>query len=334
MSHACWQRGDRQKSSSKRRREKWWLYTSPAKDLYSAISGLDRVLVTCFTSKYILFQFVSSQMVFSNAVIVIATDQNSLFSVLQSAMHEAWVQTTSSKLETRQRYVHTDCYATYPMPRDTNVVESAGRTFFEYRSELQSRLSLGLTDLLNKFHDSTETNEDIRKMRNLAEANDHAVAAAYGWNDLNLDRDFHETDEGTRFTLSPHARREVIDRLLELNHQRYSEELAQGLHEKNKPKAPRKSKAKAASTAQPGLFDTSAKAQSRTARAPGGDTQAIVNALNQADHPLSKSELLEAAGLRANQWNGAIKSLVDSGRVTQTGEQRGTRYSIPPRRHR
>lgn len=42
---------ERQKSSSKGRREKWWLYTSPAEDIYSSIESLKFVIVTCFTSK-------------------------------------------------------------------------------------------------------------------------------------------------------------------------------------------------------------------------------------------------------------------------------------------
>jgi hypothetical protein len=61
---------------------------------------------------------------------------------------------------------------------------------------------------------------------------DEAVARAYGWTDLDLGHDFHETKQGLRFTISPAARQEVLDRLLELNHQRYAEEVAEGLHEK------------------------------------------------------------------------------------------------------
>ena len=37
---------------------------------------------------------------------------------------------------------------------------------------------------------------------------------------------------GPRFTIDEAARREVLGRLLELNHQRYAEEVAAGLHEK------------------------------------------------------------------------------------------------------
>ena len=53
---------------------------------------------------------------------------------------------------------------------------------------------------------------------------DNAVAAAYGWTDLDLGHGFHETKQGIRYTISEPARREVLARLLKLNHERYAEE--------------------------------------------------------------------------------------------------------------
>ncbi len=73
-----------------------------------------------------------------------------------------------------------------------------------------------------------------------------AVAAAYGWSDLDLGHGFHETKQGVRFTISEPARREVLQRLLKLNHERYAEEVRQGMHDKKgkakKPAAGRKRK--------------------------------------------------------------------------------------------
>jgi hypothetical protein len=66
---------------------------------------------------------------------------------------------------------------------------------------------------------------------------DHAVAAAYGWSDLKLNHGFHETKQGIRYTISESARREVLQRLLKLNHERYAEEEKQGLHGKKKASA-------------------------------------------------------------------------------------------------
>ena len=76
---------------------------------------------------------------------------------------------------------------------------------------------------------------------------DNAVAAAYGWTDLDLGHGFHETKQGVRYTISEPARREVLARLLKLNHERYAEEVKQGLHDKKKAKAWKEKKANTAS---------------------------------------------------------------------------------------
>ena len=47
-----------------------------------------------------------------------------------------------------------------------------------------------------------------------------------------------------RYTISPEARKEVLKRLLLLNHEIYEEEVKQGLHDKKKVKAKAKKKAK------------------------------------------------------------------------------------------
>ena len=62
------------------------------------------------------------------------------------------------------------------------------------------------------------------------------MARAYGWDDLDLGHGFHETKQGVRYTISEEARREVLGRLLKLNHERYAEEVAMGLHEKGAKK--------------------------------------------------------------------------------------------------
>ena len=116
----------------------------------------------------------------------------------------------------------------------------------------------GFTDIYNRFHDQTEQSADIALLRALHVEMDQAVAAAYGWSDLNLGHGFHATKQGERYTLSESARREVLDRLLALNHQRYAEELAAGLHEK-KSKAKNPATKRATKTAkghepQPDLF--------------------------------------------------------------------------------
>lgn len=85
----------------------------------------------------------------------------------------------------------------------------------------------------------------IFKLRELHKELDEAVLAAYGWNENNekwgkaiqLRHDFYEVDylpenDRLRYTIHPEARKEVLKRLLLLNHERFEEEVMQGLHKK------------------------------------------------------------------------------------------------------
>jgi hypothetical protein len=100
----------------------------------------------------------------------------------------------------------------------------------------------GLTKTYNRFHDPAETSADMAELRRLHVEMDQAVATAYGWADLDLGHGFHTTKQGLRYTISEAARRTVLDRLLALNHERYAEEVRQGLHDKGAKKAAGKGK--------------------------------------------------------------------------------------------
>ena len=65
--------------------------------------------------------------------------------------------------------------------------------------------------------------QDILKLRELHQQMDEAVLRAYEWTDIELAHDFYEIDylpenDRTRYTISPLARKEILKRLLELNH--------------------------------------------------------------------------------------------------------------------
>ena len=108
------------------------------------------------------------------------------------------------------------------------------KQYHEHRRHIMLTRQEGLTKTYNRFHDPDETADDIQKLRELHVEMDNAVAAAYGWTDLDLGHGFHETKQGVRFTISEPARREVLARLLKLNHERYAEEVKQGLHDKGR----------------------------------------------------------------------------------------------------
>ncbi|MEG3918544.1 restriction endonuclease [Microcoleus sp. T3_A4] len=228
---------EREKNTfSKSVREKWWLYERSRSELYNAIAGMTRVLFHGFTSKYVCFGFAPTGIVYAGPHVVIALSGYKDFSILQSSLHDVWVFANCSTHETRLRYAPSDLFETFPFPSSTSNLEKIGEKYYTHRQSIMQTHQEGLTTTYNRFHNRDETAPDIQQLRELHVEMDNAVAAAYGWQDIDLGHDFHETKQGLRYTISETARREVLDRLLLLNHERYAEEIAQGLHDKGKKK--------------------------------------------------------------------------------------------------
>lgn len=82
------------------------------------------------------------------------------------------------------------------------------------------RRDLGLTKLYNLVNDPDTpdaADKDVTRLREIHVELDRAVMAAYGWEDVELDHGFHTYRQMTRWTVSPAARVEILDRLLEEN---------------------------------------------------------------------------------------------------------------------
>lgn len=192
-----------------------------------------------------------------------------------------------------------------------------------------------------------EVVEGVLRLRQLHVELDNAVRDAYGWQDLDLEHAFHEVDtlpenDRTRYTISPAARKEVLKRLLALNHQRAAEE-AQAKPVKEK-KAKKAKGAKAAPGVQQaglfpegGLFAPQEEEQAPTGkrspgRPPKGDAAATAEAILAWLHAHpglhGKSAIVEGTGTDAAQWNAAIKQLVAEGKVKKEGEKKGARYGV------
>src|SRR5690606_33008800 len=146
-----------------------------------------------------------------------------------------------------------DCFETFPFPVAFETLESLGEKYASDRADLAKWLDAGLTAIYNAMHDPENADPRINRVRELQIEMDHAVAEVYGWKDICLDHSFRGTPQGTRSTISPAARQEILDRLLELNHQRYREEVEQGLHDEanGSRKTSGRKRDKAAATSSP-----------------------------------------------------------------------------------
>ena len=214
----------------------FWKFWDKRSDKYAMIGGRNKVLVSCRVTKYLSHAFVDGDYIYDVTLNVFIPDNYSFVGIVHSNIYESWVRRYASTLKTDLRYTLAKCLETFPFPKTSTNIEQIGDTYYETRSEIMLTRQEGLTKTYNRFHDLDETANDITKLRELHIEMDQTVAAAYGWNDLELGHDFHEIPQGLRFTISEAARREVLSGLLQLNHQRYADEVAAGLHEKKSKK--------------------------------------------------------------------------------------------------
>jgi hypothetical protein len=241
----------------------WWLYEANAKGLYEAIgfahhfikskknnSCLDHVLVIARVSSTNAFVFVPAKTVFDSALIAFAIQDYGRFGILQSNIHFSYAWQHGGKMKTDLRYSPKLCFSTFPFPKgNIDLIESIAKEFYEMRSSYLHKEQIGLTEFTRSFHSPDVTSATLDELRESHMKLDTEVLKAYGWQDIDIKYGFHAVDylpqrKNVRFTISEDARREVLQRLLKLNHERYEEEVAQGLHDKKKKKTstPRKKK--------------------------------------------------------------------------------------------
>ena len=122
---------------------------------------------------------------------------------------------------------------TFPLPQDMCHLGLAD-VWQDTALDLLTDFGPHLTDVLNARNDQTCTDKRIKRLRELTEAIDDVTLKAYGWDDMAPSYDFFDTFFGVRFSMDPASLDEVHRRLLELNHRRYAEEVAAGLHDKKK----------------------------------------------------------------------------------------------------
>ena len=260
----------------------WWKFKRATTKIYRNNDSIKFCISSARTTKYLSFTISPSNAIYTDGSVVITDDNLKTFSIYHSSFHSEWAFKLSSALATTLRYAPSDCFETFPLPQNLSQpqeheLETSGEAYHEHRKQLMLGMQLGLTKTYNLFHcnaikaqavnekdkqvaslqkhlDKTvnaisfdEVIQGILKLRELHVQMDEAVLDAYGWNDIKLLHDFYEVDylpenDRVRFTIHPDARKEVLKRLLELNHKIHEEELAAGLFDKKATAKPKKKK--------------------------------------------------------------------------------------------
>ncbi|MCP9859456.1 MULTISPECIES: Eco57I restriction-modification methylase domain-containing protein [unclassified Cyanobium] len=182
----------------------WWRFGETCPALYEAIAGCERVLALSRHQQYWQITFMPTGCVFSEATIVISTEESQRLAALQSQLHEEWLRFLGSSLEERLRYTPSDCFETFPFPTalldsaandpahsaTCQSLEAIGERYHQFRAELMVSNNEGLTSTYNRFHDPAETSSGLLELRRLHVEMDQAILAAYGWSDVLTDCGF------------------------------------------------------------------------------------------------------------------------------------------------
>ncbi|MEU5083918.1 MULTISPECIES: Eco57I restriction-modification methylase domain-containing protein [Streptomyces] len=223
--------------SSEEDNPNWWQFGRPAVELYRRISELDSVIAFAYTSKTMTPVMVPVGPTFGDSVVILPFSDYGTFATLASFAHYWWAIINGTSMKNDPRYQVPRCFENYPLPLPGRraLLQEVGKELHDSRRHVTHQRNIGLTDLYNLIHNPDCHDGDIVKIRNIQCLIDESTVRAYGWDDLletpeGLGHTFQETEQGTRYTVDLTVRTEIIDRLRELNQERYAAEVATGLH--------------------------------------------------------------------------------------------------------
>ncbi len=206
--------------------QKYWQFGDARMGFRRRTEHLERILIVVQTSKYVSASFQPNDRIYSQSLVMIASDNYEIFASINSSVHSAWISDTCSSTEATQRYIVSDGFNTYPFPAPSKELADVGKAFELVRNKALSEYSFGMTGVYNEVHRSSCDLELIVELRRLQIELDLALLRAYGWNDIGLGYGFHKIahlpeSDRVRYTFCEQARQEILNRLSKLNLKRW-----------------------------------------------------------------------------------------------------------------
>lgn len=232
-------RPDREKRSKEIAQAPWWLFWRARIVVWEKLQHPGLALVKVRVSPQHAVIPLRQPFVPDTSLVVFPNSSMAMLAVLQSRVHEIWARFFSSSMKDDLRYAPSDCFETFPFPSgyETDLaLEAAGQAYHNHRIALMIAADEGMTKTYNRFHDSDEGSEPVRRLREMHEEMDRTVLRTYGWDDLAEELCPEFLTEGTeddhtyqdRYFWPSEGRDRVLARLLALNAERHAEEVAEG----------------------------------------------------------------------------------------------------------
>ena len=169
------------------RAENWWLHGYPATTMRQALAALPKYIGTPKVAKHRFFVWLTGDMLPSNLVIAIASDDDYMLGILSSSVHELWARQVGSQLreaDSGGTYTPTTCFETFPFPRPTEEQrEAIGAAAAELNSLREGWLNppgVSATELRKRTLTNLY-NQRPTWLENIHGRLDAAVAHAYDW---------------------------------------------------------------------------------------------------------------------------------------------------------
>lgn len=209
--------------------DRWWQFWNHRADLMRRIRQQQQVIVYSKVTKYPICMPADSSWIFTNKVLLVENGRADIHAICLSSLFCGWlIRFGGGKLEGRLQLSISESVAKYPVPEQsvaTTGVEAATQ-FNRLAVKFSAAHGYGLTGVMNAIHSPDNADATIAELRDLMSIIDTEVAAAYGWNDVNMAYAFREFNGGSandkwRWALSADATSTLLDRLVALNRARF-----------------------------------------------------------------------------------------------------------------
>ena len=172
----------------------WWMHEKTRPEMRRAIHGLSRYLVTPRVSKHRVFSWLPGSVLADTRLVVIASDQDSMFGLLQCRAHELWTIGACGwhGIGNDPQYTPSINFETFPFPAGfqdapPEAVSEAARKLNEARERWLNPEGADEATLKKRTLTALYNEREAGRatwLNNLHRDLDRAVLAAYGWSVL------------------------------------------------------------------------------------------------------------------------------------------------------
>lgn len=194
--------------------ERWWQYKTPAADSYRRLRLAEHCWAVASVSKYFVALPGPTAATYTNKARLLGELTRAQEVALYSDLMDIWVWKFSGRMK-KDLNVTTAVFGQFP-PVALGDQAPDPSTWPSALKSLLPRFG-SITAVLNAYHDPSNRDAAVLELRALRGRFNESVSDSLGASHSLLERDFHETEAGVRFTFAPYARDELLELMVRKN---------------------------------------------------------------------------------------------------------------------